>query len=164
MKIAGGGTFLDVTGLTNGGGEEGLLSIAFAPDYAASGLFYVFLTTPDGGALHVVEFKRSASDPNVADPSTAQVVLDVPHPLSAGNHNGGQLQFGPDGYLYVSTGDGGNTPDSAQLLTSELGKILRIDAGTGAAAPGNLFGARASGRTACATRGASPSTARPATC
>jgi hypothetical protein len=142
IKIAGGGTFLDVTSRTNGGGEEGLLSIAFPPDYATSGRFYVFLTNLDGSALQVVEFQRSAADPNVADPSTARIVHQVPHPLTAGNHNGGQLQFGPDGFLYVSTGDGGNTPDSAQLLSSELGKILRIDARTGAAAPGNPFGSR----------------------
>jgi glucose/arabinose dehydrogenase len=140
VKIVGGGTFLDVTGRTNHSSEEGLLSIAFAPDYAASGRFYVFLTTSDGSALNVVEFRRSA-DPDVADPSTGRVVLTIPH-TTASNHNGGQLQFGPDGYLYVSTGDGGNTPQNAQSLSSELGKILRIDATTGAAAPGNPFGSR----------------------
>ena len=140
VKIAGGGTFLDVTNLTDRDGEQGLLSIAFPPDYAASGRFYVFLTTTDGNALHVVEFQRSA-DPNVADANSGRVVLNVPHTL-AGNHNGGQLQFGPDGYLYVSTGDGGATPQEAQNLSSELGKILRIDARTGTAAPGNPFGSR----------------------
>ena len=139
VKIAGGGTFLDVTSRTNHNSEEGLLSIAFPPDYAASGRFYVFLTTTDGNALNVVELLRSA-DPNVADPN-GRVVLSIPHTL-AGNHNGGQLQFGPDGYLYVSTGDGGATPQEAQNLSSELGKILRIDARTGAAAPGNPFGSR----------------------
>ncbi len=140
VKIAGGGTFLDVTGRTNGGGEEGLLSIAFPPDYATSGRFYVFLTTTDGNALQVLEFQRSP-DPYVADPTTARLVLSIPH-TTASNHNGGQLQFGPDGFLYVSTGDGGNTPAVAQELGSELGKILRIDARTGAAAPGNPFGSR----------------------
>jgi glucose/arabinose dehydrogenase len=140
VKIAGGGTFLDVTNRTNGGGEEGLLSIAFPPDYATSGRLYVFLTTTDGNALQVLEFQRSA-DPNLADPTTARLVLSVPH-TTASNHNGGQLQFGPDGFLYVSTGDGGNTPGNAQELGSELGKILRIDARSGAAAPGNPFGTR----------------------
>ena len=140
VKIVGGGTFLDVTGLTSGGGEEGLLSIAFAPGYEASGYFYVFLTSRDGSQLRVIEFRRSA-DPNVADPNSARPILAVDH-TTAGNHNGGQLQFGPDGFLYVSTGDGGNTPASARNLSSELGKILRVDARTGAAAPGNPFGSR----------------------
>jgi hypothetical protein len=140
VKIVGGGTFLDVTGLTSGGGEEGLLSIAFPPDYASSGYFYVFLTSSDGNQLRVIEFNRSA-DPNVADPNSARPVLAVDH-TTAGNHNGGQLQFGPDGFLYVSTGDGGSTPQNARNLTSELGKILRVDARTGAAAPGNPFGTR----------------------
>jgi glucose/arabinose dehydrogenase len=140
VKIAGGGTFLDVTDRTDHDSEQGLLSIAFPPDYAASGRFYVFLTTTDGTALNVVEFQRSA-DADVADRSTGRVVLSIPH-TTAPNHNGGQLQFGPDGYLYVSTGDGGNTPGNAQSLVSELGKILRIDARTGAAAPGNPFGSR----------------------
>ena len=81
------------------------------------------------------------ADPDVADPTTARLVLSIPH-TTASNHNGGQLQFGPDGFLYVSTGDGGNTPATAQELGSELGKILRIDARTGAAAPGNPFGSR----------------------
>lgn len=141
VEIVGGSTFLDVTGRTNGGGEQGLLSIAFPPDYATSGRFYVFLTTTDGSALQVIEFQRSPADPNVADPATARVVLSIPH-TTASNHNGGQLQFGPDGFLYVSTGDGGNTPNNSQLLDSELGKILRVDARTGAAAPGNPFGSR----------------------
>jgi glucose/sorbosone dehydrogenase len=144
VKIAGGGTFLDATGLTDGGGERGLLSIAFAPDYAASGLFYVFLTTPgDSYELRVVEFRRSA-DPNRADPGSARVVLSIPHP-NWNNHNGGQLQFGPDGMLYVGTGDGGGSHDAegnAQRLDRLLGKILRIDPRTGAAAPGNPFDSR----------------------
>ena len=100
----------------------------------------MFLTTADGNALQVLEFQRSA-DPNVADPATARLILSIPH-TTASNHNGGQLQFGPDGFLYVSTGDGGNTPAMAQDLGSELGKVLRIDARTGTAAPGNPFGSR----------------------
>ena len=140
VKIVGGGTFLDVTNRTSGGGEQGLLSIAFPPDYAAGGRFYVFLTTADGNYLQVIEFQRSA-DPYVADPATARPILSIPH-MTASNHNGGQLQFGPVGALYVSTGDGGYTPAMAQDLGSELGKILRIDPNTGAAAAGNPFGSR----------------------
>jgi glucose/arabinose dehydrogenase len=132
--------FLDVTALTDGGGERGLLSIAFAPDYPASGLFYVFLTAQTDGALRVLEYRRSA-DPGRADPSSGRQLLSIPHPRS--NHNGGQLQFGPDGFLYVGTGDGGGSDDpdrNAQDLGSLLGKILRLDARSGAAAPGNPFG------------------------
>jgi Glucose / Sorbosone dehydrogenase len=144
VKIAGGATFLDVTGLTDGGGERGLLSIAFAPDYATSGLFYVFLTSPGSDYdLRVIEFRRS-SDPNRADPGSARVVLSIPHPNQA-NHNGGQLQFGPDGMLYVGTGDGGGSHDSegnAQRLDRLLGKILRIDPRTGGAVAGNPFNSR----------------------
>jgi Glucose / Sorbosone dehydrogenase len=144
VKIAGRGTFLDATGLTDGGGERGLLSIAFAPDYATSGLFYVFLTTPGSDYdLRVVEFRRS-SNPDRADPGSARVLLSIPHPNQT-NHNGGQLQFGPDGMLYVSTGDGGGSHDSegnAQRTDRLLGKILRIDPRTGAAAPGNPFNNR----------------------
>jgi glucose/arabinose dehydrogenase len=118
-------------------GERGLLSMAFAPDYALTGLFYVFYTAP-GGALTIDEYRRSASDADLADPLSRRNVLTIPHPR--GNHNGGQLQFGPDGYLYVGTGDGGGTgdPDRAgQDLTTLLGKILRIDP---RAAPGAAYG------------------------
>jgi hypothetical protein len=140
VRIAGGGTFLDVSALTESVGERGLLSIAFAPDYAASGRFYVFFTDEETGALRVVAYRRSA-DPSRADPASAQQLLSIPHP-GATNHNGGQLQVGPDGMLYVSTGDGGNTPQNAQDLGSELGKILRLNPATGAAAPGNPFNSR----------------------
>ena len=119
--------FLDITGAVNdSGSEQGLLSIAFAPDYATSGLFYVFYTggTTGPGPLIVAEGRRSAADPNRG--AIEREVFSVPHP-SAQNHNGGQLAFGPDGLLYVSTGDGGSTPQTAQQTTSNLGKILRLD-------------------------------------
>ena len=106
--------------------ERGLLSIAFAPDYASSGLVYAFYTER-GGDLVVAEFKRGRSDLE-ADEGSQRILLDIPHPAS--NHNGGQLQYGPDGHLYVATGDGGGAgdpDDSAQDLDSLLGKILRID-------------------------------------
>ncbi len=122
--------FLDVTNRVAAGGERGLFSIAFPPDYGTSGLFYIDYTTNDPanfGAMTVDEFH--ASDPNVADPLSRRNVITVPHP-NQGNHNGGQLQFGPDGLLYIGTGDGGGGGDpfhSAQNLQDRRGKILRID-------------------------------------
>lgn len=113
------------------GGERGLLSIAFAPDYAASGLLYVFTVAKEAGEfgavpgeLQVVEYKRSASDPNLADPGSARLVIGIPH--SATNHNGGQIAFGPDGLLYVTVGDNAISAN-AQDLTNLFGKALRID-------------------------------------
>ena len=111
-------------------GERGLLSMAFAPDYVTSGLFYIYYTrqTPDLGAITIDEYKRSEANPDLADPTSRREVLQIHHPRS--NHNGGQLQFGPDGYLYIGTGDGGGggDPDRAgQNLNVLLGKILRID-------------------------------------
>jgi hypothetical protein len=119
--------FLDVSSQTTTDGERGLQSLAFPPDYASSGRVYVFFTEPDGD-LRVDEFRRSA-DPDRVDASTQRNVITVPH-KQATNHNGGQLQFGRDGYLYVSTGDGGRLPndaDNAQRMNLLLGKILRID-------------------------------------
>ena len=123
--IAGGttATFLDIGSLVLSGGEQGLLSMAFAPDYASSGRFYVFYTSRPDGAIQIDEFTAGG---DTGHPASRRGVLTVPHPNFA-NHNGGQLQFGPDGYLYVSTGDGGGTPQNAQDLNSLLGKILRID-------------------------------------
>jgi glucose/arabinose dehydrogenase len=106
--------------------ERGLLSIAFAPDYASSGLVYAFYTD-HAGNLVISEFRRGRKD-LVADSGSERVLLQIPHPGS--NHNGGQIQFGPHGLLYVATGDGGgggDPDDSAQDPDSLLGKILRID-------------------------------------
>ena len=100
--------------------------MAFATDYATSGRFYVVYTGTDAGALHVDQFTGQRE--YRATPRPASEVITVPHP-SFNNHNAGQLQIGPDGYLYVSTGDGGSGGDpgeNAQNLTSLLGKILRI--------------------------------------
>jgi glucose/arabinose dehydrogenase len=143
--------FLDLTGKVKppGSTEQGLLSMAFAPDYAQSGKFYVYYTSRNcpsspGCDEHVSEFRRSAANPNVADPASERLLLTIPHPGDS-NHNGGQLQFGPDGFLYISTGDGGGANDShqnAQKLTTLLGKILRIDPSKGnpyAIPPGNPF-------------------------
>jgi Glucose / Sorbosone dehydrogenase/PASTA domain len=120
--------FLDLTTLVLSGGERGLLSMAFAPDYATSGRFYVYYTARNPvGALTIAEYLRSAN-PDVAEAS-GRIVLSIPH-SSFPNHNGGQLQFGPDGYLYIGTGDGGGGGDpdrNGQNLGTLLGKILRVD-------------------------------------
>jgi glucose/arabinose dehydrogenase len=120
--------FLDIDALVATGGEQGLLAVAVAPDYATSGRVFVFYTANDGD-LTLDEVRRSATDPNRADPATRRNLLTIEH-SAAGNHNGGQLQFGPDGYLYLSTGDGGGQGDpegDAQSVGSLLGKILRIN-------------------------------------
>jgi hypothetical protein len=130
IELVGGGTFLDISTLVNGlDDERGLLSMAFAPDYPSSGRFYVYYTARDpNGEVRVVEYKRSA-DPNVADPATARPIYATAH--SAAIHNGGQLQFGPDGMLYASIGDNGHG-GNAQDLSVPFGKILRINPATGA--------------------------------
>jgi glucose/arabinose dehydrogenase len=120
--------FLDISGRVTAGGEQGLLGLAFAPDYASSGLFYVYFTGTDQKE-HLVEYHRRTED--VADAGSARTLFVHDDPES--NHNGGQLAFGPDGYLYIGTGDGGGGDDqhgargNAQNLASPLGKILRID-------------------------------------
>jgi glucose/arabinose dehydrogenase len=120
--------FLDIHTQTTTDGERGLLSMAFDPNYASNGLFYVFYTgAADSGLGHVDEFHVSG-DPNAAAPSSQRHVLTISRPnLGASNHNGGQLQFGPDGYLYVSVGDGGTGGGPAQDPGVLNGKILRID-------------------------------------
>ena len=121
-------TFLDIAGKVASGGERGLLSVAFAPDFAQSGLFYVYYTA-QGGDIRVEQYRRSAADALRADESSARRVIEIEHSRFA-NHNGGQLQFGPDGYLYVGTGDGGSFGDpreNAQNPKRLLGKLLRID-------------------------------------
>jgi glucose/arabinose dehydrogenase len=119
--------FLDIQGDVQSGGERGLLSVAFAPDYSRSGRFYVYYTDK-GGNIRVQEFKRS-SNPDRADKGSRRQVLFQDHHQFP-NHNGGQLEFGPDGYLYLGLGDGGSGGDPsnhAQSLNTLLGKILRID-------------------------------------
>jgi len=108
-------------------GERGLLSVAFHPDYATNRYFFVFYTD-NAGDLIIARY-RATADPNVADPASGRIVLRIPHP-TFGNHNGGQLAFGPDGYLYAGIGDGGGSGDpgeNAQDATTLLGKLLRID-------------------------------------
>ena len=108
-------------------GEGGLLSVAFAPDYASSGLLYTYSSSSDL-QIEIAELRRGP-DPERADPASRRVVLGIPHTENT-NHWGGQLQFGPDGFLYAGTGDGGGGFDpgeNAESLGSLLGKLLRID-------------------------------------
>src|SRR5207248_2472722 len=124
--------FLDINSLVSCCGEQGLLSVAFHPNYANNGYFFIDYTNTDGNTV-IARYKVSA-DSNVADPNSALILKTINQPYS--NHNGGQLQFGPDGYLYVGMGDGGSGGDpqnNAQNLMSLLGKMLRLD--VNAAAP-----------------------------
>jgi glucose/arabinose dehydrogenase len=114
------------------GGERGLLSVAFAPDYERSRLAYVYFTN-GAGDIEIAQLQANPSGTR-APASTLRRLLLVPHPRFD-NHNGGQVEFGPDGFLYAGTGDGGgggDDPDNAQNPDSLLGKLLRIDPATGA--------------------------------
>jgi len=124
IKIVGGGTFLDVSTEINTSGERGLLGLAFDPNYASNGLFYIYMNRHDGDVV-LSERRRLAGDPDVADPSYQRTVLRIEH-SSATNHNGGWIGF-QDGLLFMAVGDGGDTPQTAQDLNSLKGKILRID-------------------------------------
>jgi glucose/arabinose dehydrogenase len=107
--------------------EQGLLGLAFAPDFATSGKLYVNYTSEDK-ATHIVEYRVSTKDPDAVDPKTAREIIRIPQPYS--NHNGGNLVFGPDGKLYTGMGDGGSANDphgNGQNPKALLGKILRFD-------------------------------------
>jgi glucose/arabinose dehydrogenase len=119
--------FLDLSSLVSCCGERGLLSVAFHPRYRDNGLFFVDYTDTNGDTI-VARYRVSAADPDRADPASALRILKITQPFN--NHNGGQLQFGSDGYLYIGMGDGGSGGDpqnNAQNRSSLLGKILRID-------------------------------------
>ena len=119
--------FLDITSKVSTGGEQGLLSMAFDPQYASNGRFYVDYTNVNGDT-RVVRYAVSKGDPNVANAGSGRTVLSVHQPYS--NHNGGQLQFGPDGRLYVGLGDGGSEGDPnhyGQNHSALLSKILRLN-------------------------------------
>ena len=119
--------FLDIGSLVSGGSEQGLLGLAFDPEYAANGRFVVHYTDAAGNT-RVSTFVRSSGDPDLADPGSEQLVLTAEQPFP--NHNGGQLLFGPEGYLYLGLGDGGSGGDPlgrGQDLTDLLGSILRLD-------------------------------------
>jgi glucose/arabinose dehydrogenase len=129
--------FLDLRGLVACCGERGLLGLAFHPQYPTNGAFYVYYTNLNGDI--VIARYRVSSDPNVADPASASVLLTIPHPGQS-NHNGGALAFGPDGRLYVGVGDGGgggDPDDNGQDRSVLLGKVLRlaVDGGAGYTVP-----------------------------
>ena len=120
-------TFLDISSLVLDDGEQGLLGLAFHPNYASNGLFYVYYTPSAGGAEILAEFKRSVGDPDAADPSSERILLNLSDPYT--NHNGGCMAF-KGGDLYLSLGDGGSGGDPqnrAQNLNQWWGKILRIN-------------------------------------
>ncbi|HEY2818164.1 MAG TPA: PQQ-dependent sugar dehydrogenase [Casimicrobiaceae bacterium] len=125
--------FLDLTSSVQSGGEQGLLGLAFHPRFRDNGLFFVNYTRRNDGATVIVRYRVSASDPDRADPASVVQLIVFDQPFA--NHNGGALKFGPDGYLYVATGDGGSANDPgnrAQNTFEWLGKLLRIDVDHGA--------------------------------
>ena len=141
--------FLDISDRVDStGNEQGLLGLAFHPQYASNGVFYVDYTHDPGPGLdqtRISRFEVSAGDPNQADPASEAVLLSIDQDFA--NHNGGDIHFGPDGYLYIGMGDGGSggdPNDRAQDLGVLLGKMLRIDVDAGGPGgygipPGNPF-------------------------
>ncbi|HUP54458.1 MAG TPA: PQQ-dependent sugar dehydrogenase, partial [Methylomirabilota bacterium] len=118
--------FLDIAGIVTAGGEQGLLGLAFHPK-AGDRRFFVYYTALDGNQI-LASYETIADDRDRADPDSEVILLEMPDQF--GNHNGGGLAFGPDGYLYISTGDGGgggDPLDSGRHLDTLLAKILRID-------------------------------------
>jgi glucose/arabinose dehydrogenase len=125
--------FLDISALVESGGEKGLLGLAFHPSFSTNRKFYVDYTRRTGMQLQTIiaEYLVSASNPNAVDTSTARTLLTIDQPFD--NHNGGQLAFGADGFLYIGMGDGGSGGDpqgNGQNTNALLGKILRIDVNT----------------------------------
>lgn len=126
-NVASAQVFLDIRAQVSKGSEQGLLGLAFHPKFSQNGFFFVDYTDSEGNTV-ISRFKVKTDNPNLADLNSEQVVLQVAQPFP--NHNGGQVAFGPDGFLYISFGDGGSGGDpfgNGQDLTSLLGKILRID-------------------------------------
>lgn len=120
--------FLDITDRVSSGGEMGLLGLAFHPNYKSNGYFYVNYTTNSPSRRTIISRFKVSGDPDLAGKNSELILMQIAQPYS--NHNGGQTTFGPDGFLYISLGDGGSGGDpqnNAQNLQSHLGKILRID-------------------------------------
>jgi glucose/arabinose dehydrogenase len=140
--------FLDIVSRVGSGGERGMLSVAFHPQYASNGFFYVYFTGT-AGEIRVERFTVS-SNANQANAASSKVILNVPHPRS--NHNGGLAMFGPDGMLYLGLGDGGGGGDpdlNGQNVNTLLGKLLRIDVNSGdpyGIPSGNPFATRTDAR------------------
>jgi len=131
--------FLDIIGRIRSGGERGLLGLAFHPDYPADPRFFVNYTDLDGNTV-ISSFRVSSSDPDVGDPGSETILLRIGQPFA--NHNGGAMVFGPDGMLYIGTGDGGSSgdpQDNGRRLDTLLAKILRIDV-DGDGGPGGPYG------------------------
>lgn len=135
--------FLDISGPTvaTGNWEQGLLGLAFHPNYAVNGYFYIFYTEGSANKIRIMRYQVSA-DPNIANPLSGTLLIEIDKPLDGGQpsevHNAGSMHFGMDGYLYISIGDGGPDPwigsgepgdpnNNSQRLNTLLGKILRID-------------------------------------
>src|ERR1700730_2710731 len=131
------GDYLTVSDVNTTGNERGLLSLAFHPQYAANGYLYVYYTGGPNGDITLARYSKSINNPNQADPDSKVVLMAIPKPLvftppfiADDGHNGGKLNFGPDGYLYFATGDGageGGPDDNAQNGNSLFGKMIRID-------------------------------------
>jgi hypothetical protein len=127
--------FLDLSSIVSCCGERGLLGLAFHPQFAANRVFFVDYTNAAGNTV-IARYQGSAGNPNAADPASAVTLLTIVQPFA--NHNGGQLQFGPDGYLYIGMGDGGSANDpncNAQRDDTLLGKLLRIDVDQNVSSP-----------------------------
>ncbi len=124
--------FLNVSGVvSSSGNERGLLGLAFHPQYSSNRRFFIYYTRQTDGAIEIAEYETNIANPNQANPTAIRTILTIPHPIS--NHNGGTILFGPDGFMYAGTGDGGggnDTSNNAQNINSLLGKILRIDINT----------------------------------
>jgi glucose/arabinose dehydrogenase len=120
--------FLDIKErVGSSGSEQGLLGLAFHPGYVRNGYFFVNYTNLEGDTI-IARYQRSSGDENAGDPSSEEILMKISQPFA--NHNGGQIAFGPDGYLYIGTGDGGSGGDpmgNGQTLNTLLGKILRIN-------------------------------------
>jgi glucose/arabinose dehydrogenase len=123
--------FLNITGQVSTGGEQGLLGLAFHPNYTNNGYFYINYTNPNGNTV-IARYSVDGGNPDIANPSSGTILLTIIQPFA--NHNGGTLKFGSDGYLYIGMGDGGSGGDPgnrAQNINDNLGKMLRIDVNSG---------------------------------